>query len=75
MTAERLKVVTEPSLALQNLTEALKNQKGLHNERKEKRPCTVKLRIEDITAAMRKAEDITVACPIFQLFGSAARCA
>jgi hypothetical protein len=65
--AQRIKVDTDwPKLTLENLTEALNNRKGLHKERKEKRSCTEKLRIEFIKTAMRKAEDLTVACPIFQ---------
>jgi hypothetical protein len=74
--AERMKMPKEPTLqdASSSLDAIQARQKGLTNERKGKRPAAEKLRIEDIKTAMHKAEDLTVACPIFQLFGSEARC-
>jgi hypothetical protein len=79
VSAERMKSEKHLPVTAANLAQALWKHKnssneGLHNERKEKRPRTEKLRIEDIKTAMHKADDLTVACPIFQLFGSAARC-
>jgi len=75
--AERMKMPKMPTLqdakGILDIIEA--QQKGPPNARKGKRPAAERLRIEDIKTAMSKEEGLTVACPIFQIFGSEARCA
>ena len=75
--AERMKMPKMPTLqdakGILDIIEA--QQKGPPNARKGKRPAAERLRIEDIKTAMSREEGLTVACPIFQIFGSEARCA